>query len=65
MRFPHIFHTGEYTKPVYENKLSEELALPLKHETRTCRKCGKTQWLDVYCLGLNPPRYVKSWFNVV
>jgi len=31
--------------------------------TRVCRHCGKSQLLDVHCLGMNPPAYVKTWYN--
>lgn len=31
---------------------------------RLCARCGKKQKLDVHCLGLNPPTYVRNWVNI-
>ncbi len=32
--------------------------------TRFCIECGKKQELDVHCLGLNPPQYIKKWYTI-
>jgi hypothetical protein len=31
---------------------------------RACKHCGKKEELDIHCLGLNPPEYVRTWLPV-
>lgn len=31
---------------------------------RVCKHCGKKEELDVHCLGLNPPKYVRTWLPI-
>lgn len=31
---------------------------------RTCDWCHKKQKLDVHCLGLNPPEFIKTWYDI-
>lgn len=61
------FHFHSY-KTVQEREYldfkDEELGITSKDEIRVCKVCGKTQVLDIHCLGLNPPEYVESWYEV-
>ena len=59
------FHNwGNYTEAKYGDFRSEMLAIPIEYATRTCSCCGKKQYEDVHCLGLNPPEYYKQWRNL-
>lgn len=31
---------------------------------RCCKYCEKYEELDVHCLGLNPPEYVRTWLPI-
>ncbi len=32
---------------------------------RWCTVCGRKQWRSQHCLGLNPPEYIYTWYDVV
>ena len=57
--FPHIFHSWEVTEGKY-NQLGLVEPGHSPHR-RVCRVCGKTQIMEIHCLGLNPPDYVIEW----
>lgn len=59
-RIFHI-HRWEYTEAVYGNDLMERLGIPQQKARRECKSCGKIQYQDIHCLGLNPPIYIKKW----
>ncbi len=61
------FHFHKYEtvqEREYLNLQHEDLGITLKEEIRVCKKCGKTEKLDIHCLGLNPPEYVESWQEI-
>lgn len=43
---------------------AEELCIESAPATRKCAKCGKTQYRERHCLGLNPPEYVVCWYDL-
>ena len=51
-------HSWNYTPAEY---FDEELALEKTSETRTCKRCGKSELRLRHCLGLNPPEYYDRW----
>ena len=58
----HKFNTIRIAK--YDSCTDEVLGLPSISEQRKCSRCDLTQKLDVHCLGLNPPQYVKTWIKI-
>lgn len=59
------FHNWEIVQErKYLDYKHEEMGLTLKDRIRVCKKCGKTEKLDIHCLGLNPPEYVESWHEI-
>lgn len=56
----HLWETAEAT---YNNMGDELLGMPDTNATRKCLLCDKEQIQDIHCLGLNPPKYVKTWYN--
>lgn len=61
------FHFHKYEtvqEREYLNPQHEDLGITLKDEIRVCNACGKTEKLDIHCLGLNPPEYVESWQEI-
>ncbi len=67
MSFRKGFHFHKYEtiqEREYLNPQHEDLGITLKDEIRVCKKCGKTEKLDIHCLGLNPPEYVESWQEI-
>lgn len=58
------FHKWRYTPATYINYTSELLGITEKDATRTCEKCKRSQVQDIHCLGLNPPAYVKTWYDL-
>lgn len=48
----------------YKDALSMLLGMPSQYKHRKCRRCEKTQWQEVHCLGLNPPKYLRCWYNL-
>lgn len=48
----------------YRNANDEKLGIQKQRARRVCRKCSKVQEMEVHCLGLNPPKYVRTWLNV-
>ena len=55
-------HKWSYTAPVYMSLDLERLAIPSKEATRTCNCCNKRQVRDEHCFGLNPPKYMYTWY---
>ena len=53
----HIFHKWKITKRGHRD---DEFAGAI----RKCVKCGKREKLNVHCLGLNPPAYVRDWCEI-
>lgn len=51
-------------KSTYADATCEKHGIQEQVATRVCRKCDKVQELDIHCLGLNPPKYVRRWFYV-
>ena len=59
------FHKYETVRErEYLDPHHEDLGITLKDEIRVCKKCGKTEKLDIHCLGLNPPEYMESWHEI-
>jgi len=54
-------HKWEYHEAEYSDVLMRALEIPSKPKERICKKCGKTEYLDVHCLGMNPPEFVYTW----
>lgn len=48
----------------FHSLIDAKLGIQEQRARRTCIRCGKSQEMDVHCLGLNPPRYIKIWFDV-
>ena len=59
----HIHH-WEHKPAVYVSELSKTLSVEKERASRTGKICSKRQELDIHCLGLNPPRYNKTWRTV-
>ena len=55
------WHKWVYTSSKYSSRTEYRLALPTKTGSRECARCGKVQWEDRHCLGLNPPEYITSY----
>jgi hypothetical protein len=64
MKF-HFFHRWIYTPAVYSDAISETLGIPHIPATRTCSVCNKLELQDIHCLGLNPPKYHFTWYQVI
>ena len=58
----HKWETLNTTK--FENEQMRRLGIPSKKAHRRCTICGKEQDLDIHCLGLKPPKYVRNWVDV-
>ncbi|GBG14852.1 phosphoenolpyruvate synthase [Novimethylophilus kurashikiensis] len=58
-------HRWRYTPAEFYDEHSQRLGIVMKPATRTCCRghCGKLQKEDLHCLGLNPPEYVRTWYN--
>ena len=48
----------------YRTGREEEMGLTTTPEIRTCKVCGKSEYLEVHCAGLNPPTYFKDWIEI-
>lgn len=48
---------------VYPSETAERLGISTQNTERACTRCGREQYEDVHCLGLNPPEYVRTWLN--
>jgi len=58
-------HSWDYVqKNVYRTAKEAELGIQKIRARRVCKKCGWAQEQEVHCLGLNPPKYTKHWFNI-
>jgi hypothetical protein len=60
----HWPHWDYVTKAKYDSAKLAEMAIPIKRARRVCSNCGRAQEQEVHCLGLNPPKYTKHWFNI-
>ena len=60
--FLHIIHSWIVTEGNY-NRLGLVEPGHSPHR-RVCTVCGKTQEMEMHCLGLNPPDYVMFWYDV-
>lgn len=49
---------------ILEDKLISDGNLISDDMYRICEHCGKLQKLDIHCLGLNPPEYIREWRNI-
>ena len=54
-------HKWNHTRAIYSNNFGDG-GLPITPAKRVC-ECGKKQYLDVHCLGMNPPEFVRTWRN--
>lgn len=48
---------------IYYNDATKRLAIPSIKARRVCIRCGKLQEQEIHCLGLNPPQYIKEWYD--
>ena len=55
---------GRVVPPTYRHPRDEYLALTSTPAMRACQRCPQDQHRDDHCLGLNPPEYVQTWYNV-
>lgn len=55
-------HDWEVTPAVYASPFDEQIGMTDNPATRKCNNCTKKQTEDVHCLGLNPPKYTKTWY---
>lgn len=58
-----IHHWKVIKQETYANKKTALLGITETDRERKCQCCGKEQWLDITCLGLNPPDYSEKWMN--
>lgn len=56
-------HKWIYTSAVYLNEIERLAGMPAEEATRGCMYCEAFQREEIYCLGLNPPDYVRTWIN--
>ena len=55
-------HDWAYTAATYRNFNHQRLAMPDTEAERVCSRCDKHQHRVEHCLGLNPLKYVYTWY---
>lgn len=60
----HIHRWITLQKASYRTEKERELRLTTVPEIRACKVCGKSDFLEIHCAGLNPPVYFEDWIEI-
>lgn len=56
-------HNWKYGRATDNQLMYDNEAIPID-EVRECACCGKKQYGERHCLGLNPPEYTTHWHTI-